>query len=190
MTSFNQPWLYYSSTTPSWLLSSAKHLLLTIIAMLKSFPLISIISATSILFIVDTAFSNPRPSGSIYPEFPSSDIDQPVCYMQTVDDRTLNLNRLCEKKIRLIVQPPIVITNIIQEGDSLRGILINKIGKTVYNARVNYEVIGENDSVIDKGVIYADKPMLNPGQTVTFATYMPNDKKVRTTSVEWSNTPE
>jgi hypothetical protein len=158
--------------------------------MLKSFPLISIISATSILFIVDTAFSNPRPSGSIYPEFPRADIDQPVCYMQTVDGRTLNLNRWCEKRIRLILQPPIIISNIIQEGDILRGFLINKIGKTVYNARINYEVIGENDSVIDKGVIYADQPILNPGKTVTFATYMPSGKKVRTTSVEWSNTPE
>jgi hypothetical protein len=158
--------------------------------MLKSFPLISIISATSILFIVDTAFSNPRLSGSIYPKFPSSDIDQSVCYMQTVDGRTLNLNRLCGKKIRLILQPPIVISNIIQEGDNLRGTLINKIGKTIYNARVNYEVIGENNSVIDKGVIYADQPRLNPGQTVTFTTYMPSGKKVRTTSVEWRNAPE
>jgi hypothetical protein len=110
--------------------------------------------------------------------------------MQTVDGRTLNLTRLCEKKNRLIVQPQIVISNIIQEGDSLRGIFINNIGKNVYNARVNYEVIGENDSVIDKGVIYADQSILRPGQSVTFATYMPRGKKVRTTSVDWSNTPE
>jgi hypothetical protein len=67
----------------------------------------------------------------------------------------------------------------------MKGLIVNNIGKPVYNARVNYEVIDENGNVIDKGAIYADQPMLSSGQTNTFEAYMPSGAKVRTTSVEW-----
>jgi hypothetical protein len=73
--------------------------------MLKPFSLISIISAASILFVADTAFSNSLPTGSIYPEVPNLDIAQPVCYMQTGDGRTLNLSRLCKKNKTLLFSP-------------------------------------------------------------------------------------
>lgn len=155
--------------------------------MLKPFSLIPIISATSILFLADTAFSNSLPTGSIYPEVPNPDIAQPVCYMQTGDGRTLNLSRLCEKKQNPVVQPQITISNVIHEGDRMKGLIVNNIGKPVYNARANYEVIDENGNVVDKGAIYADQPMLSPGQTNTFEAYMPSGVKVRTTSVEWDD---
>lgn len=153
--------------------------------MLKPFSLISIISAASIVFVADTAFSNSLPTSSIYPEVSNPDIAQPVCYMQTVDGRTLNLSRLCEKKQKPVVQPQITISNVIQEGDRMKGLVVNNVGKPVYNARVNYEVIGEDGSVIDKVSIYADQAMLSPGQTSTFDTFMPSGAKVRATSVEW-----
>ncbi|MBD1841190.1 hypothetical protein H6F78_19570 [Coleofasciculus sp. FACHB-64] len=62
---------------------------------------------------------------------------------------------------------------------------MNKTGKTVYNAKVNYEVLG-NNSVIERVSIFTEPPALSPGQTAIVLTFMPNNRNVRTTSVKWN----
>lgn len=68
-----------------------------VVTMLKAFHLIPVISIASILFATETAFSRPPATDSRYPVVPSSDINNPVCFMQTADGRTLNLSSLCRK---------------------------------------------------------------------------------------------
>ncbi len=150
--------------------------------MLKSFSLISIISAASILFVSNMAFSNSLPTGSIYPEVQSPDIAQPVCYMQTPDDRTLDLSRLCEKKPSNQIQ--LIISDVVREDGFLIANVVNKSNKTVYQTKVNYEVIGKNGSVIERGAIATQPATLSPGQTGIFQTVIPGNTNVRTTFAE------
>jgi hypothetical protein len=66
----------------------------------------------------------------------------------------------------------------------MSGRVVNNTGKTLHDAKVNFEVIGENGSVVDEGVIYTDQQTLNPGQTASFNTFMPSGTNVRITSIE------
>jgi hypothetical protein len=66
--------------------------------MLKSFHLTTVFWAASILFITETALTHPLTVGSKFPVVTRSDTDKPVCYMQTLNGRTLNLSSLCGKK--------------------------------------------------------------------------------------------
>ncbi|MEW5857142.1 MAG: FxLYD domain-containing protein [Cyanobacteriota bacterium] len=151
--------------------------------MLKSKHLTVALATASILFVAPSAFSRPLMIASDkYPIMPSSDTDKPVCYMQTPDGRTMNLSRLCEKKPSN--RPQIAIAEVIYEDDYMVGRVINQSSKTVYQARVNYEVISQNGSVIERGSIATEPQTLSPGQTATFETFMPSDKKVRTTFAE------
>jgi hypothetical protein len=151
--------------------------------MLKSFHWIAVLTAASILCIAETALTRPLTVGDKYPVVPTSNTDQLVCYMQTADDRTLNLSSLCGKKPS--VQPQVAISNVIRNGDYMSGRVINNTGKTVYQAMVNFEIISKDGSEIEKGSIYTDQQTLSPGQTGTFQTFMPSGLNVRTTSVEW-----
>ncbi len=65
------------------------------------------------------------------------------------------------------------------------GRVINKSNQTIYQARVNYEVIGENGSVIESGILATDPPTLSPGQMAMFQAFLPGGRQVRATSVEW-----
>ncbi|MBV8882739.1 MAG: hypothetical protein JO235_01880 [Chroococcidiopsidaceae cyanobacterium CP_BM_RX_35] len=66
--------------------------------MLKCLSLATAISVTAIPLITEVTFSQ-----SVPPEFPSlkvpnpANVDEPLCYMQTANDRTLDLQRLCGK---------------------------------------------------------------------------------------------
>jgi hypothetical protein len=104
--------------------------------------------------------------------------------MQTGDGTTLNLSNLCGKKTQ--VQTEVVISHVGYEDNFIIGNVVNKSSKTVYQARVNLEVIGKNGSVVGRGAISTEPPNLSPGQTATFQTPMPNGgHNVRATSVEW-----
>lgn len=66
--------------------------------MLKSLIKLAVLPVAVIPFIAESAFSLPQARGSYYPVLPSSNTDQPICYMQTTDGRTLDLGSLCQVK--------------------------------------------------------------------------------------------
>jgi hypothetical protein len=142
------------------------------------------LATVSTLFISETASSQLSTVSSNYHLVSGSNTDQLVCYMQTADGRTINLDSLCIKKRSN--QSQIVISDMTHKDNSLIGRVVNRSSKTIYNTRVNYEVIDENDRVIDRGSISTESPTLSPGQTTIFMTFMPNNRNVRTTSVEWN----
>lgn len=154
--------------------------------MLKVLHLKIALATASILLIANTAHSQSITVSSQYPLISSSDTDEPVCYMQTAEGTTLNLSRLCETKPKPKAQSEVVISNVGYEDEFLVGRVVNKSSKTVYQARVNVEVIDENGSVLGRGAVSTEPPNLSPGQTATFQTLKPpGGKNVRTTSVEW-----
>jgi hypothetical protein len=53
------------------------------------------------------ALSRPLPARSQSPEVPSSNVNNPACYMQTDNGRTLNLESLCTNKSTPSVNAPL-----------------------------------------------------------------------------------
>lgn len=140
-----------------------------VIAMYQFFPLTVALATASILFIAKTGSTQTPTVNSRYPIVPTSETDKPICYMQTVNGTTLNLSSLCENKSG--VKSKAVIEGVIYEDNNLIGRVINKSNQTIQQTRVNYEVIGENGSVIDRGILTADPPTLSPGQMGTFQAF-------------------
>jgi len=66
-------------------------------AMLKCFFLPTTLSVILIPFMAEVAFSRPVFSDSQHPKVHNSEVDLPLCYIQTADGRTLNLQKLCNK---------------------------------------------------------------------------------------------
>jgi hypothetical protein len=64
--------------------------------MLKCFLRIAVLPAALIPFMAEIACSLPQAEGSYYPVVPTSDTAEPICYMQTIDGRTLDLSKICE----------------------------------------------------------------------------------------------
>ncbi len=56
-----------------------------------------VLSAALIPFMSQIAQTRPPSEASQYPTVPPSSLDKPVCYMQTDDDRTLDLSSMCKK---------------------------------------------------------------------------------------------
>jgi hypothetical protein len=156
--------------------------------MLKFLHLTAVFSVASILCIAEAGLSHPLSVKSQASGVPNSDTNKLVCYMQTADGRTLNLDSLCRNKPnKATAQPQIVVSDVIHEEDYMTGRIVNTTGKTVYHARVNYEVLGENGTVIERGAVYTEPSSLNPGQAAMFETFMPKGRNVRTTSVTWDD---
>ncbi len=65
--------------------------------MLKSFLRIAVLPVALIPFMAEIACSIPQSRGSYYPVVPTSDTDRPICYMQIIDGRTLDLSKICEQ---------------------------------------------------------------------------------------------
>lgn len=172
---------------------SAQHLLLTAIAMYQSFRFTAIFCSAWILFIPEMAFSRPLTTASKYSIVSNSDTDEPVCYMQTVDGRTVNLSSLCGKKISDQFQaepqaePQVVISDVSYNGDYLVTHVVNQTGITVHNVRVTYKFIGENSNVIESSSTDTDAQTLKPGQAATLQTFMPRGSQVRSISVRWKD---
>jgi hypothetical protein len=152
--------------------------------MLKYFHLIAALSAASIPFIAETAFSRPLTASSRYPVVPSSDSGELFCYMQTADGRTLDLSRLCGNKPS--GESQVVISEVSFVGNRMIGRVVNKTGKTVYDIEVNYEVFSKDGTWIGRRSIYLNPVALGANQATTFRTILPSSSKVRTTSVEWN----
>lgn len=152
--------------------------------MLRVFYIAFLLITASILLMDKTAYSQSQTINSNHSVMSNSDTYEPVCYMETVDGSTLNLSNLCGKKLQNKTE--VVISHVGYEDNFLIGRVVNKSSKTVYQARVNVEVIGKNGSVVGRGAISTEPANLSPGQTATFQTLMPNGgNDVRTTSVEW-----
>lgn len=66
----------------------------------------------------------------------------------------------------------------------MTGRIVNNTGKTLNNAKVNFDIIGEDGSVIERGSVYTEPKTLSPGQTATINTFMPSGAKVRMTYIE------
>lgn len=65
---------------------------------LKSFGLIASLSFALTVFIAEAAFSLPLPQETQPSEVAKSEVDVPICYMQTANGRILSLSRLCEQQ--------------------------------------------------------------------------------------------
>ena len=63
--------------------------------MFKCFRLTATVSTALISLFPGMAFSLPLQADSPYPVVPASNIDIPVCYLQTEDGRTVDLGKLC-----------------------------------------------------------------------------------------------
>ncbi len=64
--------------------------------MLKLFA-VTAVNATLILVLPTVALTNPLSIISPFPVVPNSEANGLVCYMQTEEGQTINLNRLCVK---------------------------------------------------------------------------------------------
>lgn len=155
--------------------------------MMNCFHLTTILTVSSILFLAETALTHPLMISSEHPVVLTLGKNELVCYMQTADGRTLNLSSLCQQKPRSrpSTQPQIAVSDVSYNGKQLSGRVVNNSDKTVHNARVNYEVLGENSSVIEEGVISVEKQTLSPGQTATFQTPIFGGLNVKIKTVEW-----
>lgn len=150
--------------------------------MLKYFHLRVAFLAASMLFIAETASSNP-PIGSESPMITGLNTDNLVCYMQTADGRTVNLDSLC------INQPQIVASAFRYNDDHIIISVINKTETNVNFIKVDYEVIGQDSSVIQSKATYTAQHTLSPGQMARFLAFvpgLPGGSNVRITSVEWN----
>ncbi len=147
--------------------------------MLKISWLIAILLSTSIPVRAENTFGGQITTLSNYPSVPNSDTDKLVCYMKTPDSQVLNLDSLCRNKPIQPPPPPIVVS----DGEHLVGFVINNSNKTISSVKVKYEVLDQNERVIEKGTI-TKQQTLRPGETVRFDGLMENGGSLRITSVE------
>jgi len=75
----------------------------------------------------------------------------------------------------------------IGEDGRFYGRVTNQTSETVRFVKVFYEVIGENDRLIESGSVYTQPATIAPGETVNFSwfTNTENFKTIRITYTEW-----
>lgn len=99
--------------------------------MLKLFRLTVVLSAVLMPLATKTAFGRPIALGSQYPAVPSSDMSNPVCYMQTADGRVLNLHSLCKPVRSIVPIKPVVCPEF--SDPQLRGLLCDNNDECLAN---------------------------------------------------------
>ncbi len=152
--------------------------------MIRALDLIVTLVTTSMILIPKMAYSQSITDNSNSPLVSSLYNEDLVCYMQTANGTTLDLSNLCSQESKS--KSEVVISHVDYEDNFLIGHVVNKSSKTVYRARVNIEVVGEDGNVISRGAISTEPANLNPGQTAIFQSFMPNNSNdVRATFVEW-----
>lgn len=119
----------------------------------------------------------------------ATEVDEPLCYMQTTDGRTINLGNLCNQNqpaVAVNSNPEVKITAVNYHGKTIRGQIINLTTKPVQAVKVNYEVVDNNGNTIDAGYIDVQSPNIPPGGTAFFQenTSYPR-ARVATTFVSW-----
>ena len=65
--------------------------------MIKCFLLPTALSIVLIPFMTEVTFSHPAFPNSQHPKIQNFEVDLPLCYIQTADGRTFNLQKLCNK---------------------------------------------------------------------------------------------
>lgn len=109
-------------------------------------------------------------------------IDVPICYMQTTDNRLVNLSQLCER------QPgTVTIRSLTYNSNLVLGQVQNQSNQTAYGVRVGYQVVGENGGSIEENSVEATPPILAPGQIAVFETVLPARSRLSNTRVMWSD---
>ncbi len=128
-----------------------------------------------------------------------SQLDNPICYMETTEGKTINLVNLCgnqeaideTKKVACkseeVKATEIPISNVNYDGNFLTGKVANKSCQTVKLIKVNYQVLDDAGNIIDNGYIYAQPATVEPGKVASFKGNVSPGAKVETTFVEWSN---
>ncbi|HAG83462.1 MAG TPA: hypothetical protein DCL61_20520 [Cyanobacteria bacterium UBA12227] len=126
------------------------------------------------------------------PMLPNSEIDTPVCYMETVDGRILDLGYLCPSPPEEVTSPcnsdaaGMAISNVKYDGNSLTGQVTNRTCKMVKLVKINYEVLDGQGNPIDNGFIYTQPSEVSPGKTASFGGIVVPGAEVNVTYVEWS----
>ncbi len=123
--------------------------------------------------------------------------DESVCFMQTTDERTVNLTALCGAQSIPVATPSklseadseaakMPLSGVGYDGKSLSGQVTNQTGDTLQNVKVNYEVLDSRGNVIDNGFIYAQPSTIPPGGAASFSGITVKGAKVQPTFVDWS----
>lgn len=128
----------------------------------------------------------------------SSELDNPICYMETAEGKIINLVTLCgdqideSKKVNCksnseeVKPTEIPISNVNYDGIFLTGKIANQSCQTVKQIKVNYQVLDDAGNIIDNGFIYAEPATVEPGKVASFKGNVSPGVKVETTFVEWS----
>lgn len=118
-------------------------------------------------------------------------VDKPVCYMQTADGRTLNLENLCRQQSLPIVSTNnkrVQITAVNYDGKLLTGQVTNFTKNPIKSVKVNYEVLDSNGNTIDTGYVDVQSANIPPGGIASFQGNINYPgAKVATTFATWDN---
>ena len=63
--------------------------------MYKSLLRLAVLPTALIPLMAQSALSFPQTEGSYYSSVPTKETDKPICYLQTIDGRTLDLSNMC-----------------------------------------------------------------------------------------------
>lgn len=146
----------------------------------KNLALAAFITAAALLPPA-SANSLPHPNFS-YPTTSSIETDQPVCFMQISDGRTLNLDRLCGRSAS---RPQVIISRVTQEDNVLVGNVVNQAGKSVHNVQVIYEILNRQSGVRQRSASPTEPSTLGPGQSALFELFGEDGQSLRIVSVKW-----
>lgn len=118
-------------------------------------------------------------------------VDEPLCYMQTSDGRTLNLDNLCRQQ-SLPIAPAnstgVQITAVNYDGKLLRGQVTNFTKNPVKSVKVNYEMLDNNGNTIDVGYVNVQSANISPGGITSFQENINYPgAKLATTFATWDN---
>ena len=123
----------------------------------------------------------------------NSELNVPVCYMETYDGRRLDLRNLCASESEEAASTcnsttaELPIRNVRYDGNSVSGQVMNQTCKTVALVKVNYEVLDQQDNPIDNGFFYTEPSTIPRGNTASFGGAIVPGSKVNITHVEWSD---
>jgi ABC-type ATPase with predicted acetyltransferase domain len=162
---------------------------------MKTLDLPQILASLLISFTSGIAFINPLFANNVAME--NSELDVPLCYMQTPDGKTVDLVNMCGQKNNDANSPTVCntnsnnakvsIANYNYDGNLLRGNVINSTCKTVKYIKVNYEVLDQSGNLIDNGFIYAQPVNVEPGQSASFRGAVASGAKVQATHLDWQD---
>lgn len=125
---------------------------------------------------------------------PNSEVDIPLCYVETADGRTLNLTALCGPQPEEVSTPQncisdaiaarIPVSQVSYDGNTLTGQVTNQNCKTVNDVKVNYRVLDNQGNQIDNGFLSTQPATVPPGKTAEFGGTVVSGSKADVTHIE------